>query len=386
MKVHELSFYSKFQCAMGSCPNTCCHGWQIVLDHDTVQKYMEKKGRQGLWLRSSLTSHNGAILFKGSRRKCPFLSKDLLCKIQLSLGEEYLSDVCRIFPRQRINYGYFAEESLFLACPQVCRLFLNNLDHLCYKTTDRNVSYAKSGTNDDAEYLQELVEIRLALTEQIMNHPLPRPMLYTGLLSYAKALQQSYIANYALSDGSKSSYFSKPVHTDLAAHIREADTPFIIPHDITYAMLTGSFYHIFLKMVSPFLYSLCRTYLKEFKWLTSAKGDTKLSVLLEQLYVHHPNTERILRGYLTYYLLEKFLTVYEDYSFLHNIATGIMHTHLLELFFALYHEKNHRLTDDDIIRIITVYNRRGRHNDEIETEMYEKLKRFLDAPAGKQRP
>ena len=265
---------------------------------------MEKKGRQGLWLRSSLTSHNGAILFKGSRRKCPFLSKDLLCKIQLSLGEEYLSDVCRIFPRQRINYGYFAEESLFLACPQVCRLFLNNLDHLCYKTTDRNVSYAKSGTNDDAEYLQELVEIRLALTEQIMNHPLPRPMLYTGLLSYAKALQQSYIANYALSDGSKSSYFSKPVHTDLAAHIREADTPFIIPHDITYAMLTGSFYHIFLKMVSPFLYSLCRTYLKEFKWLTSAKGDTKLSVLLEQLHVHHPNTERILRGYLTYYLLE----------------------------------------------------------------------------------
>ena len=63
-----------------------------------------------------------------------------------------------------------------------------------------------------------------------------------------------------------------------------------------------------------------------------------------------------------------------------------MHTHLLELFFALYHEKNHRLTDDDIIRIITVYNRRARHNDEIETEMYEKLKRFLDAPAGKQRP
>lgn len=216
-----------------------------------------------------------------------------------------------------------------------------------------------------------------------MNYPLPRPMLYTGLLSYAKALQQSYIANYAPSDGSKSSYFSKPVHTDLAAHIREADTPFIIPHDITYVMLTGSFYHIFLKMVSPFLYSLCRTYLKEFKWLTSAKGDAKLSVLLEQLHVHHPNTERILRGYLTYYLLEKFLTVYEDYSFLHNIATGIMHTHLLELFFALYHEKNHRLTDDDIIRIITVYNRRARHNDEIETEMYEKLKRFLDAPAGK---
>ncbi|MDE6971290.1 MAG: hypothetical protein K2P69_16290, partial [Eubacterium sp.] len=63
------------------------------------------------------------------------------------------------------------------------------------------------------------------------------------------------------------------------------------------------------------------------------------------------------------------------------IAKVIMNTNLLELFFDLYCEKNHRLTDDDIIRIITVYNRRGRHNDEIEKEMYEKLKRFLGTPA-----
>ncbi len=35
-----------------------------------------------------------------------------------------------------------------------------------------------------------------------------------------------------------------------------------------------------------------------------------------------------------YYLREDFLITYEDYSFLRNIAIGIMHTHLLELFFC----------------------------------------------------
>lgn len=383
MKVHELSFYSQFQCTMGNCPNTCCHGWQIILDDETVKKYMTRTDLHGFRLRSSLKRQNGAVMFKDSRGKCPFLTNERTCKIQLSLGEDNLPDVCRIFPRQRTNYGLFAEELLFLACPEAARLFLNNLDHLYYKTIDREVSYAKSGTNDDPGYLQELLEIRSALTAQIMHSGLPRPLLYTGLLSYARALQQSYI--------SKDISYSKSIHIsyerdsgcadgmrpDLAAHLKQAATPFVIPHDITYAMLTSGFYHLFLKFTSPFLYDLCRTYLKKFHRLTPAKGDARLHSLQEALHHDHPKAEHILRGYLSYYLLEEFLFTYEDYSFLRSISTGIMHTHLLELFLALHNEKNHRLTEDGIIQIITVYTRRGRHNDIIEKDMYEKLKLFL---------
>lgn len=363
MKVHELSFYSQFQCTMGNCPDTCCHGWQIVLDDDTVRKYMTKAGIHGLRLRTSLKRQNGATMFKNSRGNCPFLTKDRTCNVQLSLGEDYLPDVCRIFPRQRTNYGLFAEELLFLACPEASRLFLNNLDHLYYKTTDRKVSYANTGTNDDPGYLQELLEIRSALTAQIMGSSLPRPMLYTGLLSYAKALQQSYISDCQLC--------GIPARPDLAAHLSQAYTPFVIPHDTTYAMLTSGFYHVFLKFTSPFLYDLCRIYLKKFHRLTPAKGDAKIQTLQEELHHNYPKAESILRGYLTYYLLEEFLISYEDYSFLRRITTGIMHTHLLELFFALYYDNNHCLADDDIIRIITAYTRRGRHNSTIEKDMYD---------------
>lgn len=372
---------------MGNCPDTCCHGWQIVLDDKTLQKYMQLTGISGLRLRTSLTRHNGTVTLKGSKGKCPFLTKDRTCQIQHSLGEDYQPDVCRIFPRQRINYGLFAEELLFLACPQACRLFLDNLDHFCLQTVEREVPYAKAVTNDDSSYLQELLEIRLALTARIMRSALPRPILYAGLISYAKALQQSYLSNASLGnktaghmpDGMPADDAGNiPISAGLDACLNQAGIPFDIPHDITYAMLNSGFYHIFLKFTSPLLYDLCRIYRKKFHRLTPARGDAQIKALQDQLHRCCPKSEHILRGYLAYYMLEEFLTVYEDYSFVRNIATGIMHTHLLELFFALYYEEKHRLAEDDIIHIITVYTRRGRHNDTIERTMYEKMKGFLN--------
>ncbi len=371
MKVHELSYYSQFQCTMGNCPNTCCHGWQIELDQATVQKYMTMSKLDGLLLRSRLKRRNGTVMFKNSNGSCPFLTKELLCKIQLSLGEDYMADVCRIFPRHRINYGLFAEELLFLACPQACRLFLNHLDHLYFQTAEREVNYAKTGTNEDTDYLQELLGIRHALTARIMDSNLPLPMLYTGLLSYAKKLQQFYITNYK----AKRKPCSLP---DPADSLSSPAAPLIIPHDTTYAMLTSGFYHIFLKFVSPFLYDLCQMYFKQFRRLIPTNGDAMLKELKDFLHSSNPNADRILRAYLVYYLLENFFATYEDYSFYKNISIGIMHTHLLELFLALYYKKNLSLTEDEIIQIITVCTRRGQHNDTIEAAMYEKLKSFLN--------
>ncbi len=380
MKVHELSFYSQFQCTMGDCPNTCCHGWQVVLDKHTIEKYKTKTDTRGLRLRGSMRSQNGTVRFKGSKGNCPFLTKDRVCQIQLSLGEEGLPDVCRIFPRLRINYGSFAEELLLLSCPQAVRLFLNNLDHLHYQTTYRDVSYAKTGTNDDPGYLQELQNIRSALTAHILHANLPRPMLYAGLLSYARALQRFYITN-GQTYGNPSGARTAP--TDPAAYLNQASAPFSIPYDSTCAMLTSGFYHPFLKFTSPFLYRLCRIYFKKLHRLPLAKGNARLKALRDELHRDCPDAEPMLRGYLAYYLLEEFFKTYEDYSFVRSIATGIMHTHLLELFFALFYADSHRLTEDDSIQIITVYTRRARHNDTIEKGMYEQIKHLLSSQQPK---
>ena len=66
-----------------------------------------------------------------------------------------------------------------------------------------------------------------------------------------------------------------------------------------------------------------------------------------------------------------------------------MHVHMLELFLALYAEKQklpagrlkHRmdvaqsylLSTDELAYLISVYDRRGRHNEDVSDGMYEKL-------------
>ena len=68
-----------------------------------------------------------------------------------------------------------------------------------------------------------------------------------------------------------------------------------------------------------------------------------------------------------------FLEVYEDYSFVKKLAGGIMHMHMFELFLALYYEHTNRLTDEELALLLSVYERRGRHNEDVSEGMYEKL-------------
>lgn len=38
------NYYKEFSCIAGACPDTCCAGWQIVIDDKTLKKYQHFKG------------------------------------------------------------------------------------------------------------------------------------------------------------------------------------------------------------------------------------------------------------------------------------------------------------------------------------------------------
>ena len=38
------NYYKEFSCIAGACPDTCCAGWQIVIDDQTLKKYQHFKG------------------------------------------------------------------------------------------------------------------------------------------------------------------------------------------------------------------------------------------------------------------------------------------------------------------------------------------------------
>lgn len=125
MLVRRPDYYEKFRCLAGDCPDTCCAGWDIVIDEESRAFYQTLPGPLGERIRASITlDEDGESCFSVSGGHCPLLTQDRLCAIQLELGEERVCAVCREHPRFLEEYGFLREESLAASCPAVTALLL----------------------------------------------------------------------------------------------------------------------------------------------------------------------------------------------------------------------------------------------------------------------
>ena len=44
MKQVSLDYTEGFSCLAGSCPDTCCKDWEIILDEDAISRYQKMPG------------------------------------------------------------------------------------------------------------------------------------------------------------------------------------------------------------------------------------------------------------------------------------------------------------------------------------------------------
>jgi lysine-N-methylase len=65
-----------------------------------------------------------------SQNRCPLLTEESLCRIQASLGEEFLPRTCAAYPRVVNEIGGCEETALALSCPEAARLVLLHPDLL----------------------------------------------------------------------------------------------------------------------------------------------------------------------------------------------------------------------------------------------------------------
>ena len=266
---------------------------------------------------------------------------------------------------------------MFLSCPEAARLFLEHLDDLSFVRSAREITYERWGTNEDEPFLQWLCELRSEMIADLWDETQSRAHIFARLVAVMKEIQKLCIEGEEL----------PPAKEIMQRHKNGGSLH--ISAQVTDRMITNGFYHSRLKQISPKLYELCRFYFKTFDRLTADQADVRTNELREKLHEANPQLEHVLRGYVAYYLQMVFLEVYEDYSFVKKLAGGIMHVHMLELFLALYAEKQklpagrlkHRmdvaqsylLSTDELAYLISVYDRRGRHNEDVSEGMYEKL-------------
>ncbi len=127
MKLYAPTYYKKFKCIADRCEHSCCIGWEIDIDQDTLAKYKSLKDGYGATIMDSISLEETPHFQLCAGDRCPHLDERGLCKIILGVGEDYLSDICREHPRF-YNFTSVAEVGLGMSCPEAARLVLSSPD------------------------------------------------------------------------------------------------------------------------------------------------------------------------------------------------------------------------------------------------------------------
>ena len=87
MKITKPSYYTKFHCIAGACPDSCCKEWDVQVDDDAAAYYRSLSGDLGDRLRQVLEDTEDGTVMVIENGRCPMWRQDGLCRIQSELGE-----------------------------------------------------------------------------------------------------------------------------------------------------------------------------------------------------------------------------------------------------------------------------------------------------------
>lgn len=128
MKLYAPSYYKKFKCIADECDHSCCVGWEIDVDPETLEKYKKAKGAYGSAVIDSIVMDETPHFKLDGQERCPHLDENGLCRIILELGESYLCGICREHPRF-YNYTEVAEVGIGMSCTEAARIILSSPDY-----------------------------------------------------------------------------------------------------------------------------------------------------------------------------------------------------------------------------------------------------------------
>lgn len=132
MEITRPDYYKEFSCIAGACPDTCCAGWQIVIDDKSLKKYKRVKGTFRNRLHNDIDWKEK--VFRQYEKRCAFLNEDSLCDIYSEVGKRMLCDTCRKYPRHIEEFEGLREYSLSLSCPEAARILLGKREKVTFQT------------------------------------------------------------------------------------------------------------------------------------------------------------------------------------------------------------------------------------------------------------
>lgn len=160
-----LDNYKEFTCVAADCPDTCCSGWLIEIDENSLQRF-EKVSRTDRDFKNRVNFDDNCF-FQAKNKDCAFLLESGLCKMQKEHGEEMLCYTCDMYPRHVEEFPNVREYSLSASCPVVAKDMVAKTEYISFEETEDKEPDPDS-IDEYEDYNDLLYEKLLLIREKIM--------------------------------------------------------------------------------------------------------------------------------------------------------------------------------------------------------------------------
>ena len=140
-------YLPRFRCKMGACRSACCVGWPVSVSMKNYftllglpcRKELRDRLDVALRLADHPTEEEYARFTPNWLGDCPMRMEDGRCSIQAELGEDALSDVCRLYPRGVRIWEGRLECSASNSCERTLELLWDEKEPMRFGTCDLSV-------------------------------------------------------------------------------------------------------------------------------------------------------------------------------------------------------------------------------------------------------
>ncbi len=170
MKLYAPSYYPVFQCIADKCKHSCCIGWEIDIDRDTLNHYETMTHPYGEIIRTSIDFEGDPHFRLARGERCPHLKENGLCEIILRAGESSLCEICKEHPRFYHETSRGMEVGLGMACEEACCLILASEDYtsfICLSADGEEEPEFSFDTLPHRERLYKLLSKEIPFSERL---------------------------------------------------------------------------------------------------------------------------------------------------------------------------------------------------------------------------
>ena len=351
-------YYAEFTCIADKCPDTCCSGWQIVIDDEYLKKYEKNEDFSTIDMKQYVDFKEH--VFKQSEdRRCAFLRDDNLCKLCFEYGESALCRTCHLYPRHIEEFENVREITLSLSCPEVCKILINR---------EAPVKFISNETDESEEYEEFdfmlyscLLDARDVMIEILQNRSLSIDVRAGMVLGLASDMERR------LNDGrffTIEELLDYAVTTDALIKSSAKINSFLSDKNCVYKYMKRKF-ETLIKL-EPISYDWINLY-SEADYILYKKGEeyyTDISTRFDEYNKKDRHFDIIMEQLLVYFVFTYFCGAVYDSNIYGKAKLCVYSVYFIkELLKAAYARNGYELTHEEIEDIVLRYSRELEHSD-----------------------